>query len=124
MSTQLKMLYRNAIDFITFVKLDAPDFAPEDKLTCETAVARIRCFLADIQDAEKNEVALRWLKLSGQDVDRAEGFFAVKKDSEGRKSLDSARTYLINASMRKAMDTAFIAGATGATQDLNSGFPS
>jgi hypothetical protein len=124
MNTQLQTLYRNSLDFITFVKLEAPDFAPGDNLTCETAISRVRKYLADIRAAEKNEVASRWLKLSGQEVDKAENFFAEKRNSDGRRALDSARTHLMNASIRKAMDATFIAGETGGTQDLGSGFPS
>src|SRR5438876_447350 len=75
MSAQLRTLYRNAIEFITFVKLDAPDFAPEDKLTCETAVARIRGYLDDLGEIEKKEISVRWLKLCAQDVTTAEKLF-------------------------------------------------
>jgi hypothetical protein len=123
MSTQLKTLYRRAVDFITFVKLEAPDFAPEDKLTFQTAIARLRRNLDDVREAENNEVALRWLKLCERSIAKGESFFAVNQDSEGRKALDTARTYLINASSRKSTDPSFVAGESGPWQDLNSGFP-
>ena len=53
MSTELLTLYRNATDFITFVKLDAPNFAPDDQLICERAIGRIRRYLDDIREVEK-----------------------------------------------------------------------
>ena len=117
------MFYRNATDFITFVKLDAPDFAPEDELTCEKAIERIKKYLSDIREIEKNEIALKWLNLCGRNLDVAEKLFNEHHDSSGRKSLDLSRTYLINASDRKSMDAIFIAGNAGGAQDLNSGFP-
>jgi hypothetical protein len=120
---QLKALYRNAIDFITFVKLAAPDFAPEDQLTCEKAVARILRFLDDIRKIEKNDNGLRWLKLCAGEVAKAEKLFDEKQYSGGRKALDCARTYLMNAAARKSTGTTFIASETGKVQDLNSGFP-
>lgn len=123
MSTELRTLYRNATDFITFVKLDAPNFAPSDQLTCDRAIARIRKYLDDIRDVEKNEAAIRWLKLCNEDVSSAERFFNEGKDADGRKTLDSARGYLMNAASKKAMDAKFIAGESGAVQDSDSGFP-
>jgi hypothetical protein len=118
----LKNLYQNAACFITFVKLDAPSFAPEDKLSTAKAIARIRQYLSDIREIERNETALRWLTLSAQDVNKAEKMFSEKQDSEGRKALDSARTYLRNASTKKTMEPNFIVG-NGEAQDLSSGFP-
>jgi hypothetical protein len=123
MMQNLKNLYRNATDFITFVKLDAPDFAPEDGLSCEKAIARITRYLSDIREIERNETARQWLTLCVQDVNKAEKLFTEKHDSDARKALDSARTYLINASIKKTMEPTFIAKETGETQDLSSGFP-
>ena len=123
MSAELKKLYRDATDFLTFVKLDAPDFSPQDHLTCAGALDRIRRYIDNISHLEESEVALTWLKLCARAVDAAEKLFQKREDSLGRRTLDSARTYLINASGKKCVNPAFIVGNSGQTQDLNSGFP-
>jgi hypothetical protein len=109
MNPQLNSFYCKAIDFTTYVKLAAPDFPKEANLTCELALDRILTYLDSLREKDDDPTAKQWLRLAWNEVKAAEKSFEQKNDREGRKMLDSARTYLQYAAERKSMEpTIFI----------------
>lgn len=124
MNTELKALYQEASDFFTYVKLYAPDFPNRDEMTCEKAITKLFEYLGAIDDSESNSKAKQWLRISGEELKRADRAFGNGEHSQGRRTLGSARDYLNNAAQRKSVRTTFTADENGQAQDLNKGFPS
>jgi hypothetical protein len=123
MSTQLQTLYKEASAFLTYIKMDAPDFSPEDKMTWEQGVDRIYEYIEEIRSLERNGSSLQWLELCLAQVNSAAVFFRANENSKGRKTLDVARNYLKNAMNKRAIKARIIAPSEGPGQDLESGFP-
>src|SRR3954453_10344352 len=100
MSTQLRNLYREAADFLTYLKLYAPDFPTRDEMTCEKALSRLFDYLVGIEGAERNVAANRWLRIYREELKKAERLFGSGRHSDGRKTLDSAKDYLNKAATK------------------------
>jgi len=113
MNGQLKALYQETSDFLTYVKLYAPDFPARDEMTCEKAVLRLFEYLGMIDELEHNPTAKQWLRVCREQLRTAEKLFEELQPSQGRRTLDSARDYLNNASQRKSMKPTFVVAEPG-----------
>ena len=113
----LKDQIRRTIDQLLYNQLYAPNFPEEDRTSLDRQVALIKEQIAQaISTAEKREDIADWLRLGLGSIEVAFDRFRKADCYSARRDIESAVSYLRNASSEKPHKITFVTKTDGSTK--------